>query len=127
MKRELMANMGFRILALALAVGMWFYITKGLGLERNVEEKVFKDVEVKMLSSGERDLIAKVRPGKIELRLRGKRSALKGLITKKILAFVDVSTFEEGKYERIPITLNLPEGVKVVTEPPACEVILERR
>ena len=122
-----MSNLGFRIFALALAVGMWFYITKGLGLERNVEEKVFKDVEVKVLFSGEGDLAASVMPRKIELRLRGKRSALKNLTTKKILAFVDASTFEEGRYESIPISLNLPHGVKTVTEPPACEVVLERR
>ena len=125
MKKEPIGNLGLRILALVLAVVLWFYITKGLGLERNVEERVFTDVPVKVLSAGAGHIVAKVTPRKITLKLRGARSVLKKLTAEKILVFVDASTFEEGRYERIPIRVDFPPGVEVATGLPVCAVILE--
>ena len=131
MKREpTIASVALMILALVLAIALWIYITKELGPEGGIEEKVFRAVEVKVLFSAKKRVAAEVIPETIKLRITAAKSVVKRLDEDEILAFIDASTFEVGRYKGIPIRLIFPEDVnpediKVTKEPSVCEIMLE--
>ncbi len=117
-------NWGLRLLALGIAIGIWF--------NASVEDRLVsseKVVEADVIYNKPRDFIILNQLRSVNVRLLGSRRAIRQLNPYQVDVQVDLSRRKEGT---IPINLDsddvlAPEGLEVVSiEPSSIQVVLER-
>jgi YbbR domain-containing protein len=107
-------NGKLKVFSLAFAFGLWIFVNYG---ERDTEKTLLVPVELRNLSASL--VIMGPRIDYIDLRLRGPRSLLEGIKSKRIR--LDLHDVRPGmsSFRINADTLNLPRGVRVVRISPA--------
>lgn len=107
-------NRKLKLFSLAFAVGLWIFVNYG---ERDTEKTLLVPVEFYNLP--EQFIITGSRDDYIDLRLRGPRSLLEGIKSKRIR--LDLNDVRPGlsSFRINADSLNLPRGVRVVRISPA--------
>lgn len=107
-------NRKLKLFSLAFALGLWIFVNYG---ERDTEKTLLVPVEFRNLPAPL--IITGPRVDYIDLRLRGPRSLLEGIKSKRIR--LDLSDVRPGmsSFRINADTLNLPRGVRIVRISPA--------
>ncbi|MEJ2698087.1 MAG: CdaR family protein [Desulfuromonadales bacterium] len=123
MFERLKENWLLKLLALAFAVTLWFFV---MG-ERNVEVGYAVPLELKNVPKGL--MVANDVPSLIDVRISGPRTLLMNLRPSDISITVDLSDLQPGvtSFKRLEERLNIPSGLKVTRLSPSfVDVKLER-
>jgi len=106
-------NLGIKLLAITLALILWFYVTS----EQNptTEQVVRVPLEVENLSAG---LVVVDLPSEVSLRVEGRRGQIQNLLPRDIRAYVDLRTAKVGE-STLPVQVTLPEGIRLVRVNPS--------
>jgi hypothetical protein len=107
-------NRKLKLFSLAFAFGLWIFVNYG---ERDTEKSLLVPVEFRNLPA--QLVITGSRIDYIDLRLRGPRSLLEGIKSKRIR--LDLNDVRPGmsSFRINADTLNLPRGVRIVRISPA--------
>ena len=107
-------NRKLKLFSLAFALGLWIFVNYG---ERDTEKTLLVPVEFRNLPAPL--VITGPRVDYIDLRLRGPRSLLEGIKSKRIR--LDLNDVRPGmsSFRINADTLNLPRGVRIVRISPA--------
>jgi len=108
-------NIGKKIIAIAIAIAIWFVVS----IESNVERNISIDVNYKDLPAGL--VITNVPPEKINLVVRGPRSLLSSLSPRSFVFTLDLSHVSKGpsKFDIRTDQINPPKGSQVTGVSPA--------
>ncbi|MGH9400344.1 MAG: CdaR family protein [Thermoanaerobaculia bacterium] len=116
-RSPLFTNLGTRLLALAIAVAMWF----AFSFERRerTSERSFR-IPLSVANVPARTLIASPLPSAVDVRVRGPFTALRQLDPAKLEAVVDLSQASRGRksYRLAPEDVIAPPEVEVVAVSP---------
>lgn len=106
-------NLGLKLLAIALALILWLYVTS----EQNpaTEHVVRIPLEVENLGAG---LVVADLPSEVSLRVEGRKGQIQNLLPRDIRAYVDLRAARVGD-NIIPVQVTLPEGIRLVRVNPA--------
>ncbi|MCG0278313.1 MAG: hypothetical protein L5656_07250 [Thermanaeromonas sp.] len=106
-------NLGVKLLAVALALILWFYVTS----EQNptTEQVLRVPLEVENLSAG---LVVVDLPSEVSLRVEGRRGQIQNLLPRDIRAYVDLRVARVGE-NTLPVQVTLPEGIRLVRVNPS--------
>jgi YbbR domain-containing protein len=115
--RALVRNPGLKLLALAIAVAVWFALS-GERRERTSERSYH--VPLSIVNIPPRSLIASSLPGSVDVRLRGPFTALRQLEPDKLEAVLDLTSAEPGErvYRLTAEDLNVPPDIEVISLSP---------
>lgn len=116
-------NWVLKLLALAFAVTLWFFV---MG-ERKVEVPFLVPLELKNVPKGL--MVANDVPSVVDVRISGPRTLLMNLRPSDISIAVDLSDLQPGvtTFKRLEERLNIPSGLKVTRLSPSfVDVKLER-
>lgn len=116
-------DLGMRLLALVIAVALWFVANGDTRSRRpEVEERVLAGTV--RLENIERDLVAMGSVGSVEVRLRVPAGTV---LPEQLTAQVDLRGRRAGEH-RVPVVVNPPVRTNVVSvSPERVTVVLERR
>jgi YbbR domain-containing protein len=123
MLRSLSENWVLKLLSLAFALVLWFFV---MG-ERKLEVGYTVPLELKNVPEGM--MVGNEVPSLIDVRLSGPRTLLMNLSPKDISISVDLIDLKPGltSFKRLEERLNIPSGVKVTRLSPSfIDVKLER-
>jgi YbbR domain-containing protein len=111
-------NLGTKLLALAIAVLIWF-VFSAQRRERSSERSYRLPLSVANVPAGA--LIASPLPPAVEVRLRGPFTALRQLDPTKLEAVIDLTDAPHGEkiYRLLPEDVNVPEEVEVIAIAPS--------
>jgi len=116
-RSALFTNLGTRLLALAIALAMWF----GFSYQRRERqsERSFR-IPLSVANVPARTLIASPLPAAVDVRVRGPFSALRQLDPAKLEAMVDLSQASRGSksYRLAPEDVIAPPEVEVLAVSP---------
>ncbi len=121
--RGLSQNLFLKLLSLAFAVLLWFFVV----LEDKVEKEVPAEIKIKNIPQGL--ILVKKPPEFVMVHVNGPRSILRNLERNPLTITLNLEDFGPGKH-LIKIKakyLNLPAGLKVIKiTPPQIEIVLEK-
>jgi len=102
-------NIGKKIIAIAIAIVIWFVVS----IESNVEKNISIDVNYENLPAGL--VITNVPPEKINLVVRGTRSLLSSLSPRSFIFTLDLSHISKGlsKFDIRTDQISPPKGIQV--------------
>ncbi|MFQ5786822.1 MAG: YbbR-like domain-containing protein [Thermodesulfobacteriota bacterium] len=108
-------NIGKKILAIAIAIAIWFVVS----IESDVEKNISIDVNYENLPAGL--VITNVPQEKINLVVRGPRSLLSSLSPRNFVFAIDLSHISKGlsKFDIRTDQINSPKGIQVTGISPA--------
>src|SRR5438552_18910592 len=114
----LLRNLGTKILALAIAVLIWFVFSAQQ--RERISERTYR-IPLSVANVPPGALIASPLPGGVEVRVRGPFTALRQLDPDKLEAVIDLTKAPRGEkiYRLAPEDVNVPEGVEVIAITPA--------
>ncbi len=81
-------------------------------IREEFDEKSFENIPVRILESLGKSTEVTINPPAISFILKGSRRQLQALLPEKILAYIDVSSLENGSHE-VPVELILPEDLSL--------------
>ena len=115
--RQVLSNPGTKLLALAIAVAMWFFFS--WERRERLSERSYR-IPLSVANIPPRTLIASPLPAGVDVRLRGPFTALRQLDPQKLEAVVDLSNAARGKrtYRLSPEDVNVPSEVEVIALSP---------
>ncbi|HJW13413.1 MAG TPA: CdaR family protein [Thermoanaerobaculia bacterium] len=114
----ILRNLGTKILALAIAILIWF-VFSAQQRERISERSYRIPLSVANVPTGA--LIASPLPPAVEVRLRGPFTALRQLDPDKLEAVIDLTDAKRGEkiYRLAPEDVNVPQEVEVIAIAPS--------
>ncbi len=121
-KEMLVGNMGFKLLSIAIAVSLWFFITYRGQSETTVESQL----EFKNMPQGLEILKQNIK--KVTVNIRGHESVLGSLKPADVRVMVDLSNGKKGEASFYFDTndVKIPANVKILrTEPTFVRVTLD--
>lgn len=106
-------DLGYKILAVLLALALWFYVND----EKNPQtESIFRvPLEMEDLPG---DLVVADKPQEVEVRVQGRSRLLAQVSLRQIRATIDLSQVTVGVNVE-PVEVRLPAGVELVTVTPS--------
>jgi len=125
-RRLFFRNLGLKILALAIALGVWFALS-GQRRER-ISERSYR-IPLSLINIPARTMVASPLPGGVDVRLRGPFTALRQLEPEKLEAVIDLRNASAGErqYRFAPEDINVPPDVEIIAIAPAeVRVALDR-
>jgi YbbR domain-containing protein len=125
-RRSFFRNLGLKILALAIALGVWFALS-GQRRER-VSERSYR-IPLSLINIPARTMVASPLPGGVDVRVRGPFTALRQLEPEKLEVVIDLrdATAGERQYRFAPEDINVPPEVEIIAIAPAeVRVALDR-
>ena len=113
MARFLLRNVGTKLLALAIGVLVWFFLS-GQRRERTSERSY--RIPLSIANIPPRTLISSALPGGVDVRVRGPFTALRQLEPEKLEAVIDLREGRTGEqvYRLSPDDINVPPEVEVI-------------
>ena len=107
-KKRILNNLDIKILALAMAIVLWFYISS----EYNITAERYFDIEIRPINLAENLSIKSIRD-KISVGIDGPKNILENLSSQKIVGTVDLRNIEEpGKYQ-LEANVIIPKNTNV--------------
>ncbi|CEP69304.1 YbbR-like [Moorella glycerini] len=98
----------YRLLAVALAIILWMYVT---GEQNPTGEKVVRvPLETENLREG---LVVADRPAEVQVRVEGRKAAVNTLLSRDVHAFVSLREAKVGD-NLLPVRVEVPEGINVI-------------
>jgi len=94
-------NLGWKALALALGILLWFTVSGDLAIERAIDGM---PVTMKNVGAG---VQAVVSPTRVTVTVRGSREELGSLAETQLAAWVDLNGLGPGQY-RLPVRVDAP-------------------
>jgi YbbR domain-containing protein len=125
LSRILLRNPGTKLLALAIAVVVWFSLS-GERRERTSERSYHMPLSIVNIPA--RSLVASTLPASVDVRLRGPFTALRQLEPDKLEAVLDLKAAEPGEvvYRFTAEDVNVPPEVEVISiSPPEVRFLLD--
>jgi YbbR domain-containing protein len=119
-------NFGLKLLALSLAILLWFSVA-GRRRER-FSERAF-DVPLTIVNLPQNLVIASSLPETVNIRLRGPFTAMRAADASRMEAVLDLSDSAPGEqlYKLSPDDINAPEDLEVVAlNPPAIKFTIAK-
>lgn len=115
--RVLVRNLGLKVLALAIAVAVWFALSGGK--RERISERSYH-IPLSIVNIPTHTLIASALPASVDARLRGPFTALRQLEPDKLEAVLDLANAERGEhiYRLTPEDVNVPPEVEVISLAP---------
>jgi YbbR domain-containing protein len=115
MKRKIFNNIGFKILSVALAISLWFFVTYRGQLEITVESPI----EFKNIPEGLELIKQDIR--NVNLSVKGHERLLKGLKPADIRVIIDLSEAKKGEasYYFDKNNILIPRTIQVMRIDPA--------
>ncbi|KKM11705.1 hypothetical protein SY88_07220 [Clostridiales bacterium PH28_bin88] len=112
MWRWFRANLGYRILSILLALGLWMYVVE----DQNpiVEQVLSVPLETRALPGG---LVISDRPATVKVRLEGRQGQVQDLSSRDVRAFVELNDARTGE-NVVPVQATVPKGVDIVSISP---------
>lgn len=113
MYRAWRKNLGYKVVAVLLALALWFYVNE----ERNptTEDVLQVPLEVENLAFA---LVVADKPQEVEVRLQGRRELLARLSPRQVRAFVDLQGEGEGVLIKT-VEVTVPPNLRLVTVTPS--------
>ncbi|MHB1128258.1 MAG: CdaR family protein [Bacillota bacterium] len=117
MPKILRSNLGYKLIAILLALILWFYITE----ESNPFQDHVVDVplETRALQLG---MMVSDKPDTVQVRLQGRQSIVSRVNARDIIAFVDLSKGRIG-LNTLTVQVVLPPGAQLVSINPSPVVV----
>ncbi|MDQ5859239.1 MAG: CdaR family protein, partial [Acidobacteriota bacterium] len=125
-RRFFFRNLGLKMLALAIALGVWFALS-GQRRER-ISERSYR-IPLSLINIPDRTMVASPLPGGVDVRVRGPFTALRQLEPEKLEAVIDLQSAPAGErlYRFAPEDINVPPEVEIIEIAPAeVRVALDR-
>ncbi len=119
-------NLGLRLLALAIALGVWFALS-GQRRER-ISERSYR-IPLSLINIPGSTMVASPLPAGVDVRVRGPFTALRQLEPEKLEAVIDLQSARPGErlYRFVPEDINVPPEVEIIAIAPAeVRVALDR-
>lgn len=118
-KKRILNNIDIKILALAMAIILWFYISS----EYNITAERYYDIEVRPINLDSNLSIKEIRE-KISVGIEGPENILENLSSQKIVGTVDLQNIEgPGEYQ-IEASVIVPKNTNITKIIPN-EIIVE--
>lgn len=126
-KKRLLNNIEIKILALAMAIILWFYISS----EYNITAERYYDIEVRPINLTDNLSIKEIRE-KISVGIEGPKNILENLSSQKIVGTVDLQNIEDPGEYQIEANVIVPKNTNITKIIPneiivEIEEILERK
>lgn len=117
-RRFFFRNLGLKLLALAIALGVWFALS-GQRRER-ISERSYR-IPLSLINIPARTMVASPLPGGVDVRVRGSFTALRQLEPEKLEAVIDLRNAPPGErlYRFVPEDINVPPEVEIIAIAPA--------
>jgi len=111
-------NLGLRLLAVAIALGVWFALS-GQRRER-ISERSYR-IPLSLVNIPSKTIVASPLPGAVDVRVRGPFTALRQLEPEKLEAVIDLLSSAPGEktYRLAPEDINVPPEIEVIALSPA--------
>ncbi len=115
MREKLAADLGLKLLALALAIALWLYVTGGKDTELAVE------VPVKVINLAPGVALATQPPARLDVRVAGPALILRRLRPDKMVVSLDMRRVQAGSvaFPALDRLVPVPAGIRVVRISPA--------
>jgi YbbR-like protein len=125
-RRFFFRNLGLKILALAIALAVWFALS-GQRRER-ISERSYR-IPLSLVNVPPQTMVASPLPGGVEVRVRGPFTALRQLQPERLEAVIDLINGRPGErvHRFAPEDINVPPEVEVLAiSPGEVRVVLDR-
>lgn len=125
-RRFFFRNMGLKLLALAIALLVWFALS-GQRRER-ISERSYR-IPLSLVNVPPQTVVASPLPGGVEVRVRGPFTALRQLQPERLEAVIDLLNGRPGEsvHRFVPEDINVPPEVEVLAIAPGeVKVVLDR-
>jgi len=122
LKKWLFNNIDIKLLALIMAIVLWFYISS----EYNLSGERYYDIEIRPINLGENLSIKEIRD-KVSVGLQGPKKILDNISSKKIIGTVDLKDIEGvGEYQ-LGVNVVVPKYTEIVQIiPKEIDIIVEK-
>jgi len=126
LKKRLLNNIDIKLLALAMAIILWFYISS----EYNISAERYYDIEIRAINLNEHLSIKDIRD-KVSVGIEGPQNILENLSSQKIVGTIDLQNIEEPGEYQIEADVIIPKNTNITKIIPnnimvEVEEILER-
>lgn len=128
MRRLVRGNVGEHVLALVLALVLWFFVKSTLEPSRlsDTVTRNFPGVPIEMRNRPQDMEVVTQGADAVTLTLRGAPDIIGRTTMEDVLAYVDLRSLAEGRHQ-LSVRVDLPAGIEVTAASPArLEVELER-
>ena len=126
LKKRLLNNIDIKLLALAMAIILWFYISS----EYNISAERYYDIEIRAINLNDHLSIKDIRD-KVSVGIEGPQNILESLSSQKIVGTIDLQNIEEPGEYQIEADVIIPKNTNITKIIPnnimvEVEEILER-
>lgn len=128
MKKLFRGHVGEHLLALALALVLWFFVKSTLEPVRTSDTvtRNFSGISIEMRNRPQDMEVVMQDATSVTLTLRGAPETIAKITVAELLAYIDLRSLDEGKHQ-LSVRVDLPAGVEVTAASPArLAVELER-
>ena len=122
------ANIGTHILALVLALALWFFVMYTQSPTRVIEltTRRFSAVTLELRNQPVGLLTVRQAAPTVGVTMRGPQLLLEGLRAQDVVAYLDLAGLKEGAHH-LSVRVSLPHGVEAVSSSPSrVEVVLDQ-
>jgi YbbR domain-containing protein len=115
------------MVALFIAILLWFNFRNGVAPEAVYGRREFKDIPVRAFlppPSETRHWIADITDKELDIVVEGARNRIDRLAPLDIVAYIDLTDITAPGAYVLPIKIVLPDGLRLLSEPLSSRVIL---
>ncbi len=108
LKKRLLNNIDIKLLALAMAIILWFYISS----EYNISAERYYDIEIRAINLNDNLSIKDIRD-KVSIGIEGPQNILENLSSQKIIGTIDLKNIEDPGEYQIEADVIIPKNTNI--------------
>ncbi|MFW6148786.1 MAG: CdaR family protein, partial [Atribacterota bacterium] len=108
-KKWLFNNLDIKLLALIMAIILWFYISS----EYNISGERYYDIEIRPINLGKNLSIKEIRE-KVSVGIKGPKNILENISSQKIVGTIDLGNIKEAGEYQLSINVIVPKNTDIV-------------
>jgi len=108
-KKWLLNNLDIKLLALAMAIILWFYISS----EYNISTERYYDIEIRPINLNSNLSIKEIRD-KVSVGIQGPKNILENMSSQKIVGTVDLQHIEEDGEYQLSVNVIKPKNTDII-------------
>jgi len=108
LKKRLLNNIDIKLLALAMAIILWFYISS----EYNISAERYYDIEIRAINLNDNLSIKDIRD-KVSVGIEGPQNILENLSSQKIIGTIDLKNIEDPGEYQIEADVIIPKNTNI--------------